>query len=79
MKDDEKPAVSDTVRADVRHCRHVDDVPYTAMQDGAPTTWKPEPCRKPAMRGRDYCHSHAWLHGEHVAPNAGALPRNEVE
>ena len=48
----------------VRRCRHVDDVPYTAMQAGAPTTWTPEPCRKPAMGGSDYCRSHAWLHGE---------------
>ena len=47
----------------VRRCRHVDDVPYTAMAAGSPTTWTPEPCRKPAMVGRDYCRSHAWLHG----------------
>ena len=58
------------VDSDVRRCRHVDDVPYTAMQAGAPTTWTPEPCRKPAMGGCDYCRSHAWLHDEHVAPNA---------
>ena len=71
MKDDASAAVLDTVRDDVRCCCHVDDVPYTPMQAGAPTTWQHVPCKRNAMAGSEYCRHHAWMHGGHVATNAG--------
>lgn len=53
----------------VWRCQHVDDVPHTAMQDGATTAWTTEPCQRMAMVNSDYCRIHAWMHGEHVDPN----------